>query len=327
MEEITAIIIGERIRKDLWCIARAQNLADVESQGAIVAPSFDISLECEPESLVPRLSYRFYGEWKETEKFGRQFKASTFVAAAPHGRAGVIRYLQQCPWIGQQIASRLFEKFAGDAVRILRESPEVAVAAVSSGAFPIAKAKEAAEFLEGEAALEGCSIDLMDVLDKRGFPKVTARKCVQAWGNRAAAIVRKNPYRLMRFRGCGFMKTDAMYIDLGHPAGAMKRQAYCAWHTVASDDEGNTWLHIDQVVAGLKMKIGGAEVNAPKALLLAKRGKLIASKRDRLGNIWIAEYGKARAEGTVAQRVAEMLADGVGQGAVEPLDVVQEVAA
>ena len=52
-----------------------------------------------------------------------------------------------------------------------------------------AKAKEAAAWLAEEKRLEECSIDLMDVLAGRGFPKTVFKKIIQEFGNRAAEIV------------------------------------------------------------------------------------------------------------------------------------------
>jgi hypothetical protein len=310
VEEIEAIIQGERVRKNDWAIIAAQLAKDVEEKGAIAAPTFEISAdECPPDSFVPRLTYRLFGTWSTHEKYGRRFNAKTWVKAAPHGRTGTIRYLQQAPWVGAITAGTLWDKFGGEAVRILRESPDVACCAVDSSHFTLAKAQEAAAYLEKEKGLEGVSIDLMELLDKRGLPKKTAQKAMQQWGNRATEFIKKNPYLLMAFRGCGFLKTDAMYTELGHNPAARKRQAYCAWHAVAtaSNREGHTWHPKDLVVSALKAKISGAEVNAPAAVILAVRGKLLATKRDQLGNLWVAEYSKARAEQIVAERVAEML--------------------
>jgi hypothetical protein len=70
----------------------------------------------------------------------------------------------------------------------------------------LAKMREAAEYLETERAMEDCSIELIDLLGGRGFPRDTGKKAVKEFGNQAARLIRQNPYLLMRFRGCGFRR-------------------------------------------------------------------------------------------------------------------------
>lgn len=312
--EITATFLGERHRWDETIVATVQlssKEVDGSAAGAALQPPTNITIKgpAAPDELAYGHCYRFYGHWsnyknKTTGQDERQFHFSTFVRSAPHGRAGTIRYLQEAPHIGQRTAEALWLKFGGDAVRTLREFPDVAVAAVNASHFSIELATEAAAFLAEEQALEGCTIDLIDVLTGRGFPKATAKRAVQAWGNRAAEYIRACPYRLMAFRGCGFTMTDAMYLDLGGRPDRLKRQALCVWHTLASDSEGHTWYPVSFVEAGLRKKIGGTTVAPFPAMKLAKKAKMIATRRDARGNLFLAEAGKAGAE----RRVAELIA-------------------
>src|SRR5690606_38649514 len=135
------------------------------------------------------------------------------------------------------------------AVRILREQPDVAAAA--STKLSDEHAVEAAEWLERQKALEDCTIDLIELLDGRGFPKSLAKNVVKVWGNASAKVLKANPYLLMRFRGCGFKRCDAMYLDLGGDPAALKRQALCAWHAVASNTNGDTWHYVGVTEQGL----------------------------------------------------------------------------
>jgi exodeoxyribonuclease V alpha subunit len=129
----------------------------------------------------------------------------------------------------------------------------------------------------------------------------------------AAKIIRRNPYILMRFRGCGFRRCDAMYIHLGHSPDRLKRQALCARYSIASRTDGDTWFPVDVAIAGLKSSIGGAELQPGKALKLAKRAGIIATQRtDRDGNLvdsggrlWIAESKKRDHEKYIAERLVE----------------------
>lgn len=329
MTELTLIFRRERIRWDETAILECEQPEDM---AMIVAHDQPLAIgrqdvivkatDCPEGELIAGLSYRFYGQWTDHERHGRQFVARTYVRCQPHGRAGVIRYLtttcRGCG-IGHATAVKLWDKFGSNACRILRESPDVAVAAVDLPHFNADKADQAAAVLREEAALEAVSIDLIDLLGGRGFPRDLARKAVGEWGNRAAVLVRHNPYLLMRFRGVGFLRTDQLYLDNGGQPAAVKRQALCAWYSLARDTEGHTWFRPQQIEAGLAARISGAAVDPAKAVKLANRGRLIACHRNGPGEPWFAEWRKAENEKTVAEHVRSMLGAPVQWPEVEGL--------
>ncbi len=272
-----------------------------------------IKLDCTPEDFQAGLSYRYYGKWSVHQKYGRQFIASTFVRCQPFGRAGVIRYLSQAPGIGQATAARLWEKFGGDAVRIVRETPEVAVAAVGMSHFTDAKAGEAATYLVGESRLESCVLDLLDLLGGRGFPKQLTQWLIGDHGNRAAEVVRADPYILADKYPGGFMRADALYCDLGYDPAAIERQARCARYLIHSDNGKNTWLPVEVVDFELRKKIGGTSVRGPEAVKHGRDKQLLAVKRHPVtGALYLADHGRAAAESRISEYVAELLAYGPG---------------
>lgn len=316
LQELTLVYRRERIRWDAVAILDCEepDSPSGESQPAldIFAPANAVTVKCEcpPDELVGGLSYRFYGTWTNHDKYGKQFQARTYVRCQPHGKAGVIRYLQTtCAGhgIGHATAAKLWDKFGSDACRILRESPEVAAAAVGMQHFTVEKATAAAAVLKEEQALEAVSIDLIDLLGGKGFPRDTAKKCVQEWGNRAAAMVRRNPYILMRFRGVGYLRVDQLYLDLGGKPTAMKRQALAAWYAIARDTEGNTWFDPDYAEKGIRARVAGAELDPFAALKLCKRARMLSVLRNGDGRVWIAETRKADNERTIANWAREAI--------------------
>jgi len=296
--ELTAIFRHERHRWDSTVILDCET--PDKGQGPLV-----VKATAEEGELIVGLTYRFYGRWQKHPKYGPQFHAKTFVRSQPHGQAGVIRYLVQAPHVGQATAATLWERFQGDAVRFLREQPDVCSAAVG-GQFSEKKAKQAAEWLKGEQALEACTIDLIDLLGGLGFPRDIGKRAVAEWGNKAAELIERNPYLLMRFRGCGFLRTDKLYLKLGGDPAKLKRQAFAAWYALASDADGHTWHPVATVDKGLRGHIGGAEVNGPAAVKLAVRGRLLTARRDDAGRLWLADRRRADNEAAVAQRIREL---------------------
>lgn len=331
LEEIVLTFERERIRFDAGCEDPDEpstcilecspiELEQQQQQQTLAIGSCNVKTECRPSELSTGLQYRFYGRWTSHPKYGRQFDSRTFVKVQPRNRVGTIRYLMQAPGIGQKTATTLWDKFNGDAVRIVREQPDVAACAVG-GQFNELKAAEAAGYLRREAALEATTIDLMELLAGRGFPRNLGKRAVAEWGNKAAEIIRRSPYSLMRFRGCGFLRCDQLFLDLGGDPRKLKRQALAAWHAIARDTNGNTWHQPAMVERGLAERIGGAKVDAVPAVKLAKRGKLLATHRNGDGRLWLAEAGKAKNEATVAERVRSWLTEAASWPDVANLDI------
>lgn len=312
LTEITATYLAERVRRDDWCIVTAWCNGEISDE-------ISISVTCEPDELRKDQEYRWMGTWSNHPKYGRQFKASSFVLKLPHGRAGVISYLRDAGeglGFGAARAARLWDHYGSDAVQSVRTNPQEAAEVLARVKLPIAleRMQQIAVKLEEDAALEACTLDLLDVLTGRGFPKAVVRECVREWGNRASQVIRRDPYKLMRFRGCGFKRCDATWLELGLPASRLKRQALAAWYAIARDTEGHTWFGEQMAVKGAEQNIAGAEVRAQKALTLAVRGKALAAVQtdgvrgpvSATGTTrWVAEWKKARNEGELAELIAE----------------------
>lgn len=269
------------------------------------------------EGPIAHQAYRFYGHWSSytnprTGKSERQFLFSTFVLCTPHSRAGIVGYLAKAPGVGRTLAGRLFDNFGSNAVKILREQPTVAAA--SCDRLSDEAAASASQWLGEQAALEGCTIDLIDLLEGRGFRKSIAKQAVKAWGNRAAGFIRRNPYLLMRFTGVGFKLADKLYLELGGNAAALKRQSLSAWYSVASNGSGDTWHYSGVTEKGVLANIGNAASSMfGKAIRLATRvGMLVSTFTEWQhgppswdGNFqWLAEQRKAANERRVAIELA-----------------------
>ena len=325
LEEISAVYLRERIRFDDESAIAECRLANGSGSLFVTEKDFSCKVKAEIDELTPQLEYRFYGHWstyknKRTGRDEKQFDAKTFVRSQPHGRAGVIAYLCQAGkgnGLGAARAATLWEKFGSDAIRILRETPEVVLAAIPG--LTGKQAANASEWLVDEQALEGCNLDLMDLLTGRGFPKDTARKCIKEWGNEAAGLIKRDPYRLMSFRGCGFKRCDALYLHLGLPPTRLRRQALCGWYAIASDTEGHTWYPVATAMLGIRRSIGGTDLRPERAVELATRlgkiavdrnGALSTLSTDQAGNItavggqqWVAEGRKAWCEEQLAELI------------------------
>lgn len=324
-EEITAVFERERFR-----FANADGdviVGEAHCNGSINGP-IAIKGPAELDELKPSQTYRFYGRWssyknRRTGENEKQFHFDTFAFAQPHNREGIIAYLRQAGeglGFGLARASALWEAFGSDAVRTMREQPEDAAKFLSTHGLLLSLdgAKRIAATLTEQQGIENCTIELTELMTGRGFGKSIVRKMIQVWGNRAAAIVRRDPYKLMRFRNAGFKKCDAMYLSLRLPPGRLKRQALSAWYALASNNEGNTWFGRSVAEMGIKGNVSGAELKIDRALHLAKRAGAIAETRTNGvsgpisaigGTAWVAEGTKSRNEEQLARLVAAAMAE------------------
>jgi exodeoxyribonuclease V alpha subunit len=328
MIEITATFENERLRFENadgdTIIGDARIIAEDGSQVVAVKGKADRG------ELQPRLNYRFYGHWtsyqnRRTGKIEKQFAFATFVSAQPHDRAGIITYLKKAGEghnIGQATATQIWEAFGPDAVRILREHPEVVASKIKR--LSVADCQGVAAVLAEKQGLEDCTIELISLLDGKGFPKSLPAALTRVYGNRAAELIKRDPFRLMHFRGCGFKRCDHLYLQMGLDPARLRRQAFGAWHTVASNNDGHTWFPAQFAADGVRMMLSGAEARPADAIRMCKRiGQMsldhhgaLALIREAGGaiveegsNVFVAEARKAWSEAKVAQIVAERLAD------------------
>ncbi len=272
----------------------------------------------ESDFLIPRMTYRLFGKWteyrnKHSGKTEKQFTFSTFVQTEPLSQAGVVHYLTLCPRIGPAIADAIYAQHGNRAVQVLRESPDLVAADIPSLAGGVACA--AAEFLRDKQATEACMIELLSLLKGRGGPKKTPQLAMRRWGNRAPRVIAKDPFVLLDLPGWGFGRCDAMYLDLGYPHDALRRQMLCVWHAVASDTSGHTWVSSDVAKAVLQGSIAGAKPRFEDAVqAVLNDGRLKARWTDNQGrdatidgvDEWLADRHKASDEHRIALFANEM---------------------
>ena len=314
------VIIGEaRLSPSRESESGESNQLDLDDDDSpfitIKGPSLDGELRSNQE-------YVFFGRWtsytnKRTGKTEKQFAFNSFVQTTPVTREAVISYLkqhgEQCG-VGHARAAKLWEAFGQDAVEISRTSPDRVIEALKAAKLRLTadQAKEFAGKLKADQATEKAKIALASLLEGRGFPKNIATQCIQKWGVKAAQIIKRDPYRLMTFKHCGFKRCDAMWLDLKLPPDRLKRQAYCVWHSLTRANDGSTWFPWSYPDAYLKATVSGAKLDLEAALTLAKRGKIISEVRaNSLGAIdsqdgtkrFFAEFKNAEHERQIAESI------------------------
>ena len=274
--------------------------------------------------LSDNVTYRFYGHNRSHPKYGPQFNFNSFVEELPADEDSVIAYLETCrkPERGSitpRVALALFEAFGVTAIERLKADPVGASQAVKQ--WDAAKAALAAQYLSAQAGTQRCKLDLITLLNGRGFPKKTIDRAIKLWGAAAAKIVRNDPYELTKLAGIGFKGADKLYCDLARQEcktdeeyqlalAAIHRQGLCAAYAVAQESRqsGSTWLPVGFAKAAVLANVSRVHATPDKAIDWAVlEGKLVvrdgfcAVARMALHELEIAEFVSGSDAGDLCQ--------------------------
>lgn len=163
--------------------------------------------------LSPALGETFTmkGEWIKHPKFGDQFAVSEFVSIVPEDALGVEKYLGSgmIKGLGPVMAKRIVKKFGEKALSVIENETEKLTEIEGIGKKRIAEIKKAWD--------EQKSIrSIMLFLYAHGIGSGYAIKIYRKYGDRAVAVLKENPYRLVSdIFGIGFLTADKIAQKFG----------------------------------------------------------------------------------------------------------------
>lgn len=262
------------------------------------------------EQFASGTKIRFLGRWKDTPTRGPQFHFDTFIADVPPSRKGQIDYLTNyAPNVGKATAEKLCDKYGYEAVRTLRERPELVA---DDEIMSYLNANEASLALQSIVKLERTKIDLFELFKGRGFAAKAVDSAIEKWGAKAPVVIRRNPFALLtaEMPGAGFKRCDRLWQELGLPLNRLKRQMLCGWAAIRDSADGHTWARGEDFVEAVKSTIAGP-TEPVKAIKLGLRAGWLRKRRDEHNHLWLAESDKAIAEERVADRVRVLSAGSV----------------
>ncbi|HYO78320.1 MAG TPA: ATP-dependent RecD-like DNA helicase [Thermoanaerobaculia bacterium] len=183
-----------------FCVAHLR-----ESGGALVT----LVAVCPP--LEPGDEIEATGQHVVDRRYGTQFRAERVAPLLPVTPEATKKYLAsgRIRGIGPKLASRLIDKFGGDIISVLDESPQKLLGVQGIGEAKLATIRQ------------GWS-DKRDVwrlaalLAEHGIGTARAARIQKEFGGDALNIVRQNPYRLAQdISGIGFKVADAIARSVG----------------------------------------------------------------------------------------------------------------
>ncbi len=257
--------------------------------------------------LFPRgTMWKWFGRWEDDSTRGPRFRFATYVPHLGHGKTGVTTYLSRtCDGIGAGYANRLWDKYRGDAVRVLREEPDRAAAECN---ISPETCHEAAAKLHVARRTESTRVELFGLFSGRGFPGHLIDRVIERFDVRGPQMIRRNPFCLLGMNGAGFKRCDKLWSDLGLPKTALKRAGLCAWNVLRNDGAGHTWIRAEDVARVLKDNCPGCDVK--RALRFAIRARRLKKFKDADGVMWLAVYANAVAEERIVAALVRLSAGG-----------------
>lgn len=181
----------------------------------------------------------FEGKWVRHPSHGHQFRADAYLQGSPRTSKGVELYLASAgiPGVGKTLAKRLVAHFGEDITGVLEAGPEqlTEVRGISK-----ARAEAISEAWQGDAGQRSLTILLRGL----GVSLRLAEKIREAFGDRAADIVRRRPYELtQKVRGVGFITADRIALSVGIAKDAPERQEAAIVYLLRRRiDEGSCWV-------------------------------------------------------------------------------------
>lgn len=170
-------------------------------------------------AIIPGVTIRCKGYWKQHLVHGRQFIVEEHQIEAPADILGIKKYLGSglIKGIGPTYAGRIVEIFGLDTLNILDNEPERLLDVPGLGAKRVEKIKS--------CWIEQKSIrDVMIFLQSNGVSPSYAQKIFKNYGNQSIVKVKQNPYILAReITGIGFKIADDIAKKMGIAHDSVQR--------------------------------------------------------------------------------------------------------
>ncbi len=151
------------------------------------------------------------GEWANHPKFGRQFKVHEYKTRVPATVYGIRKYLGSgmIKGLGPVMAGRIVDKFGKKTLDIIDSDIQRLTEVEGIG-------KKRIDMIASAWDAQSEIRDVMLFLQSHGVSSGYAAKIFKQYGNRAVAMVKRNPYRLATdIFGIGFLTADQIAAKLG----------------------------------------------------------------------------------------------------------------
>lgn len=225
-------------------------------------------------------SLRLGGEWMVHPTYGRQFKVETHDVLPPVTVEGLERYLGSgmIKGIGPVTAKKIVETFGLATLQVIDESPERLREVEGIGPQKAEKIRKA---LEEQKQVQQMMVFLRGV----GITPSLATKIYRHYGEKAAGVIRENPYRLAdELFGVGFKTADHIAGLLGRkdPAAVERVRAGVLYFLRKATEEGHVYVPLDEFVTNVSKELEAPAEVVRRAIASLGAEKEVYVEADRL---------------------------------------------
>lgn len=215
------------------------------------------------QAVGPGTRVRITGEFQLDPRHGEQFKAESLVPIAPSTLAGLTRYLGSglIAGVGPAFAKRIVDAFGMESLDVLDRDPQRLKTVPGIGARRV---EQIAKTWAAQRAMSG----VMLLLQTHGASPQLAARIFKHYGEKAATIVERSPYRLaLEVRGIGFKTADRLARSLGIAGDHPERvQAGLLHELDATTTQGHTFALEAELVARTAAMLEVTEPHVESAL-------------------------------------------------------------
>lgn len=262
-------------------------------------------------------SYHFDGKLVMHEKFGLQFRASSYKQVLPHEEGSLTKYLSsdKFPGIGKKAANTIIDELGLNALDILKESPaKIDTLSLTS--------KQKDSLLSGLNTMDSYS-EIVLKLAKYGINKRVAGKVYQLYHGDSLAKLEKDPYvAVNEVTGFGFKTADTLGKQLDIRLDDPRRIKGAIYQVLldALNGEGNTYVTLADLLtqASELLQIEQFDPIANCINELQEQGKVVVSGNTAaLQNIFQTEIDIARSMKNLVQNQALQENESYDDAAIE----------
>jgi exodeoxyribonuclease V alpha subunit len=199
-------------------------------------------------------SLKLTGQWIMHPTYGKQFKVESFEVVPPMTIEGIQLYLGSglIKGIGPVTAKKIVKTFGLSTLKMIEEHPEKLLEVEGIGPQ---KAEKIKKVFEEQKNVHQMMIFLRGV----GITPALALKIYQHYGEKAAEIVKENPYRLAdEVFGVGFKTADRIAGLLGRkdPASPERVSAGILYFLRKSTEAGHVFMPQEEFAAQVGLELG-----------------------------------------------------------------------
>jgi len=221
--------------------------------------------------LMPGITVRCDGKWKNHLVFGQQFEVAEYKIIAPADLLGIRKYLGSglVKGIGPKFAERIVERFGTATLDIIDENPDRLLEVVGMGAKRVEMIREC---WQAQKTIR----DVMVFLQRYSVSPIFAQKIFKTYGQESIRVVSETPYALARdIFGVGFKMADQLAEKLGIEKEAPQRiDAGIEYVLQQLAEEGHVCYPLSELV-----KVANEILEAPVALIEARIEALKEARR------------------------------------------------